>query len=174
MNVRLRIFALASALALAAAPAQASQWLKLTAPAPNATVPPLAQTATFQYTIDTRGLRQHTKDFKSSIGVFITVCTGGCSASADIIDYRELGPTEQTSTSLAISKIKQHLTQHNLPIGTPIKWNLRFHLPGNFYDPTEVQTDSTFFLGHLEAAGGAHLETSPAATSTPKPSNPPH
>lgn len=164
-----RLLVLAAALALAAAPAHASQWLKLTSPAPGATLPLLADTAKFQYAIDVKGFRQHTKDFKSSIGVFITVCTGGCSASGDIIDYRELGPTEQAATSLAVSKIKQHLTQHNLPIGTPIKWNLRFHLPGTFYDPTEVQTDSTFFLGHLEAAGGAHLEAKP----TPAPATNP-
>jgi hypothetical protein len=83
-----------------------------------------------------------------------------------MIDYRELGPTEQTTTSLAISKIKQHLTQHNLPIGTPIKWNLRFHLPGNFVDPNEVQTNSTFFLGHVEAVGNAPIQFK---TPTPTP-----
>lgn len=48
MNTRVRILVFATALALAAAPAHASQWLKLTAPAPNATLPLLAQTVTFQ------------------------------------------------------------------------------------------------------------------------------
>ena len=86
-----------------------------------------------------------------------------------MIDSRELGPSEQATTSLAVSKIKQHLTQHNLPIGTPIKWNLRFHLPGDFIDPNEVQTNSTFFLGHVEAAGGAHFEAKPTPTPTPRP-----
>ena len=160
---------LAAAILLAASPAHASQWLKLTGPSEGSTLPLLAQTVTFQYTIDVHGFRQHTKDFKSTIGVFITVCTGGCSATGDMIDYRELGPAEQATTSLAVSKIKQHLTQHNLPIGTPIKWNLRFHLPGNFIDPNEVQTNSTFFLGHVEAAGGAHFEAKPTPTPTPRP-----
>ncbi|HTS02428.1 MAG TPA: hypothetical protein VMN04_07890 [Thermoanaerobaculia bacterium] len=159
---------LAVALSLSAAPAHASQWLTLIAPAPNATLPLLAQTVTFQYGIDVHGFRQHTKDFKSAIGVFITVCTGACSASSDMIEYHELGPNEQTSYALAISKIKQHLTQQNLAIGTPIKWNLRFHLPGNFIDPNEVQTNSTFFLGHLEAAGGATLQLK-TPTPTPRP-----
>lgn len=159
------LLVLAIASTFAVAPAFASQWLTLTAPAPNATLPPLAQTVTFTYAIDKPGFHKHTNEPKSSIGTFITVCTGGCSGD-ETIDYRELGPTEQTTTSLAISKIKQHLTQHNLPIGTQIKWNLRFHVPGNIIDPNEVQTNSTFYLGHLEAAGGAHLE---AKTPTPKP-----
>lgn len=157
----------AIALALAAAPAPASQWLTLTAPAPNATLPLLAQTVTFTYVIDKHGFRNHTNDHKSSIGTFITVCTGGCTGN-ETIDYRELGPNEQTTTSLAISKIKQYLTQHSLPIGTQIKWNLRFHLPGNFVDPNEVQTNSTFYLGHLEKASGVNLEAKPPAP-TPKP-----
>ncbi|MCM3874913.1 MAG: hypothetical protein NEA02_00690 [Thermoanaerobaculia bacterium] len=60
-------------------------------------------------------------------------------------------------------------SQHNLPIGTQIKWNLMFHLPGTFYDPNERQTNSDFYLGHVEKAGGLHVEAKPPATPTPKP-----
>jgi hypothetical protein len=155
---------LALAIALsAAAPAHASQWLKLTAPAPGSTLPLLAQTVTFQYAIDAHGFRQHTH-WNGTMGTWITVCTGGCTTSADMIDSHELTPAEQSTTSLPISKIKQHLTQHNLPIGTAIKWNLEFHLPGTFVDNSERQTNSTFFLGHLEAA-----PTNPIGVKTPAP-----
>ena len=168
MHARRRVLVLAAALALAAAPAQASQWLKLTAPAPNATLPLLAQTVTFQYTIDTHGFRQHT-NWKGAMSTWITVCTGGCSTSADIIEGHELTASEQTTTSLSVSKIKQHLTQHNLPIDTKIKWNLEFHLPGTFYDNSERQTDSAFYLGHMEAVGTPKIEVKPTATPTPRP-----
>lgn len=161
---------LAAVVFLAAPHARASQWLKLTGPAAGSTLPLLAQTVTFQYTIDVHGFRQHTKDFKSTIGVWITVCTGGCAASGDMIDSRELGPSEQTTTTLAVSKIKQHLTQHSLPLSTPIKWNLMFHLPGTFHDQSERETDSTFFVGHLEAAGGGPTVV---RTPTPAPSQKP-
>jgi hypothetical protein len=169
MNVRTpRALLLAAAALCAAVPAHASQWLKLTAPAANATLPLLAQTVTFQYVIDAHGFRQHTH-WNGVMGTWITICTGGCSTSADIIEGHELTASEQTTTSLPIAKIKQHLTQHNLPIDTKIKWNLEFHLPGTFYDNSERQTDSAFFLGHLEAAGSIKVEAKPTATPTPKP-----
>ena len=159
---------LLAACALLAAPLHASQWLTLTSPAPNATLPPLAQSVTFAYTINVHGFRQHTHS-TDPIGTWITVCTGACTTSADMITSWELKPAEQTSTTLAISKIKQHLMDHHLPIDTQIRWNLMFHVAGIFYDPSERQTNSTFFLGHVEAAGGAKPEAKPTAAPTPKP-----
>ncbi len=159
---------LAIALSLAAVPADASQWLKLTAPAPNATLPLLAQTVTFAYTIDIHGFRQHTH-WNGAMSTWITVCTGGCSTSADVIEGHELTASEQTTTSLPISKIKQHLTQHNLPIDTKIKWNLEFHLPGTFLDNSERQTNSSFTLGHVEAAGSTTIAPKPTLAPSQKP-----
>jgi hypothetical protein len=149
------------------APARASQWLKLTAPAANSTLPLLAQTVKFEYVIDAHGFRQHTH-WNGTMGTWITVCTGACASAADIIDSHELTASEQTTTSLPVDKIKQHLTQHNLPIGTPIKWNLMFHLPGTFNDPNERQTSSTFYLGHLEA-GGPTVAPKPTLAPSQKP-----
>jgi hypothetical protein len=172
---RLSVFVLAVAATALVIPvaAEATPYLKLTAPAKNAILPPLAQSVKFDYVIDIPGFR-HFTHWNGVMGTWITVCTGGCSATADFIESHELTPAEQSSYTTTTAKIKQHLTQHNLPIGTPIKWNLQFHLPGTFYDPTEIQTDSTFTLGHFEAVGGVHLETKPTATATPKPANPPH
>jgi hypothetical protein len=48
-----------------------------------------------------------------------------------------------------------------------------FHVAGTFYVNSERQTNSDFYLGHVEAAGGLKLEVKPTPT-TPKPSNPPH
>jgi hypothetical protein len=133
----------------------------------------LAPSVKFDYVINMQGFRNYTH-WTGVMGTWITVCTGGCASSADIIDGHELTPAEQTSYTLPVSKIKDHLTQHNLPIGTKIKWNLMFHLPGTFYDPNERQTNSDFYLGHLEKAGAVHFEVKPTATATPKPANPPH
>ena len=173
MKLRPLSLFVAAVLVLAAAPVHGSQWLKLTAPAPNATLPPLAQTVNFAYAIDVKGFRNYTHS-TDPLSTWITVCTGGCALSADIIESHELTASEQTTTSLAVSKIRQHLTQHNLPIDTKIKWNLMFHVAGTFYVNSERQTNSDFYLGHVEAAGGLKVEVKPSATSTPRPSNPPH
>lgn len=118
--------------------------------------------------IDAHGFRQHTH-WNGTMGTWITVCTGACKTAAEIIDSRELTAAEQTTTSLGIDKIKQHLTQRNLPLSTPIKWNLMFHLPGTFYDQSERETDSSFFIGHFEVAGSPTLVAKPTPAPAQKP-----
>lgn len=156
------------AASLASTQAEATPYLKLTGPAKGATLLPLATNVTFTYAIDVPGFRNHTHS-TDPIATWITVCTGACTASADIIDSHQLTPSEQASFTLPISKIRQHLTDHNLPIGTRIKWNLMFHVAGIFYDPNDRQTNSDFTLGHVSAAGGVHLEAKPTATAPLKP-----
>jgi hypothetical protein len=162
-----------------ASPARASQYLTLTAPAPNSTLGPTAQTVTFSYVIDANGLRQH--DQRKLLGTWITVCTGACADAADIIDSHKLTASEQTTTSLPVSKINQHLTRHNLPLSTKIKWRLAFHVyevaviiwgGGTAEGPVEEEkSESDFYLARLEAAGGAVPQAKPVASPTPAPSS---
>src|ERR1700682_5784130 len=83
------------ALAAVCPRAEASQWLKLTAPAKGSSTPPLAQNVKFEYVIDIPGFRHHT-NWTGVLGTWITVCTGGCSTSADIIEGHDLTPAEQS------------------------------------------------------------------------------
>ena len=100
-----------------ASPARASQYLKLTAPAPNSTLPPLAQTVTFSYVIDANGFHRDTQS--KILGTWITVCTGACADAGDIIDSHKLTASEQSTTSLGHLEAAGGAVLQAKPVASP-------------------------------------------------------